>query len=129
MPEAKILAAVVAIVLGGGLAACGDNHDSSSGSASKTDFCRTFNQLGSDTSPQHAADELSRVGTPGDIGSSARRGFDILVEHLRDLRSGANPGDVTQMVKDLDSQDADDVRSFVTYYVGECQKLPADSSS
>jgi hypothetical protein len=128
MPQARTLVAAAAtMVLAGGLTGCGDS--SSSSSASKADFCRTFNQLGSDTSPHRAADELSRVGTPSDIGSGARRGFDVLVAHLRDLPEGAQPREVTQMVQGLHSQDATDVRAFITYYVGECQGLPGDSSS
>jgi hypothetical protein len=129
MPEARVLAAAVAMVLAGGLTACGGDTSSTSSSASKADFCQTFNQLGSDTSPQHAADELSRVGTPSDIGSSARRGFEVLVDQLRGLPPGAKPGEITQMVKDLHPQDATDVRDFITYYVSECQGLPGGSSS
>jgi len=118
------------MALAGGLTACGNDDSSSSpNAASKADFCRTFNQLGADTSPRRAADELSRVGTPSDISASARRGFDVLVAHLRELRPGANPGDVTQMVRGLHSQDAEDVRAFITYYATECQGLPGDSSS
>ncbi len=128
MPGARILAAAAAMVLAGSLAACGDTSSSSS-SASKADFCQTFNRLGSDSSPRHAADELSRVGTPSDIGSSARRGFVVLVDHLRVLPPGTKPAEITQMVKDLHSQDATDVRDFITYYASECQGLPGDSSS
>jgi hypothetical protein len=129
MPEARILAAVVATVLAGSLAACGHDTSSSSPSASKADFCRTFDELGVDASPQAAADELSRVGTPSDIGPSARRGFEVLVDHLRNLPAGTKPGEITQMVKNLHAQDADDVRAFVTYYAQECQNIPTGSPS
>jgi hypothetical protein len=126
--EAKVLVAGMAMVLAGGLAACG-HSSSSSLSASKADFCRTFNQLDADSTPQHAADELSRVGTPSDISGSARHGFDLLVDHLRDLPPGASPGEVTQMVQKLRPQDASDVRAFIAYYAGECQDLPGHSAS
>jgi hypothetical protein len=129
VPEAKLMVAAMAVVLAGGLAACGNDTPSSSSSASKADFCRTFDRLGSDTSPEHAADELSRVGTPSDIGSSARRGFDVLLDDLRNLPPGAKPGEITQMVKDLPAQDATDVRDFITYYGAECQGLPGDRAS
>jgi hypothetical protein len=119
---------VLATALGGGLAACG--HSSASGpSASKADFCRTFDELGSDTTPARAADELSKVGTPDDIDSSARHGFDVLVDHLRDLPDGTQPRKITQMVQGLNAHDAADVRDFITYYASECQGLPADTSS
>jgi hypothetical protein len=133
MPEARTLgAAATAIVLAGCLTACGDHSSSasaSSSSASKADFCRTFDQLGSQTTPQRAADELARVGTPSDIGSSALRGFDVLIAHLRDLPPGTQPRQVTQMVQGLHSQDATDVRAFITYYASACQGLPGDPSS
>ncbi|HEX4688817.1 MAG TPA: hypothetical protein VH228_18725 [Nocardioides sp.] len=129
MPVARILVPALGMVLAGCLAGCGNGDSSSSEGASKADFCRTFNQLGADTSPQRAADELSRVGTPSDIGAGARRGFDVLVDHLRQLRPGADPGEVTTMVKGLHAQDAADVRAFITYYATECQGLSGDSSS
>jgi len=129
MPETRILAAAGALMLAGGLASCGHGGSSSATAASKVDFCRTFDELGLDSSPQTAADELSRVGTPSDIGAGARRGFDVLVDHLRQLRPGADPGEVTTMVKGLHAQDAADVRAFITYYATECQGLSGDSSS
>jgi len=129
MPVARILVPALGMVLAGCLAGCGNGDSSSSEGASKADFCRTFNQLGADTSPQRAADELSRVGTPSDIDAGARRGFEVLVEHLRDLPAGTKPGEITQMVKDLHAQDAADVRAFVTYYAQECQHLPTGAPS
>jgi hypothetical protein len=118
---------VTAMVLAGGLTACGD---SSSGSAApKANFCQTFDHLGGDTSPRRAADELSKVGTPADIGSSARHGFEVLVDHLRDLPDGTQPRRITQMVQGLNARDAADVRDFISYYASECQGLPSDSSS
>jgi hypothetical protein len=122
------LAVVPAVVLAGGLAACGDSSPSGP-SASKADFCGTFDELGSDTTPARAADELSKVGTPDDIDSSARHGFEVLVDHLRDLPDGTQPRKITQMVQGLDAHDAADVRDFITYYASECQGLPADISS
>src|SRR5689334_3586804 len=116
MPEAKVVVGAMAMVLAGGLTGCGGNSSASSAGPSKADFCRTFNQLGSKSSPQHAADELTRVGTPSDISAGARRGFEVLVDHLRDLPATARPGDVTDMVRNLHSQDAADVRTFITYY-------------
>jgi len=127
MTQARALVAGMVLVLAGWLTACGDSSSSSS-SASKTDFCRTFNQLGADATPQHAADELSRVGTPSNIGASARRGFDVLVSHLRNLPPGATPEGISQMVKNLHTRDAADVRAFVVYYTSECQGIPGSSS-
>ena len=76
--------------------------------------------------PGHAADELSKVGTPSDIGSSARHGFDLLVSHLRDLPDKRSPGGITKMVQDMNDRDAADVRDFITYYASECQGVSGD---
>jgi hypothetical protein len=113
------------VVLGG----CGGSSSSPPSAASKADFCHTFDQLGSDTSPQHAADELSRVGTPSGMPADARHGFDVLVSHLRDLPEGTQPRQITQMIQGLNGGDASDVRAFITYYAGECQGVPSGASS
>lgn len=127
MPEARIVAATIAVLMAGGLAGCGGSSSSAGSGASKPDFCRTFDHLGSDTSPAKAAEELSRVGTPGDIDSHARHGFQVLVDHLRDLPEGTEPRKITQMVQGLSAQDAADVRDFITYYGSECQGLAGSS--
>ena len=133
MPEARTvrsaaLTAPLTLLMALGLAACGDASSSGS-SASQADFCRSFEKLGSDTTPGHAADELSRVGTPSDIGSSARHGFELLVSHLRELPDRSSPGGITKMVQDMNDQDAADVRDFITYYASECQGVAGDASS
>jgi hypothetical protein len=128
MPQGRVRAVAMAMALAGGLAACGHSSSSSSGATSKADFCRTFNQLGSDTTPHHAAEELSRVGTPSDISAAARHGFEVLVDHLRDLPAGAHAGQITQMVQGLNGHDASDVRDFITYYAQECQGVSGGSS-
>jgi hypothetical protein len=130
MPEARIARtsiAAIAAVLAGGLVGCGDSS-SSAPSASRADFCHSFETLGSDTTPGHAADELSRVGTPSDIGSSARHGFDLLVSHLRDLPDKSSPGGITKMVQDKNDRDAAADRDFITYNASECQGLSGKSS-
>ena len=128
MSKARLVAVVPAVVLAGALGACGGSS-SSAPAASKADFCRTFDHLASDTTPQHAADELSRVGTPSGMPQEARHGFDVLVDHLRDLPEGAQPRQITQMVQGLDSQDMSDVRAFITFYGTECRGVPGGSAS
>ena len=120
--------AVLAVLVAAGLSGCGDSS-SSGRSASKADFCHSFDTLGSRATPAHAADELSKVGTPSDIDAAARHGFELLVEHLRDLPDKSSPGGITKMVQDMRQQDAADVRAFITYYASKCQGLPGDSAS
>lgn len=132
MPNARVAVAALATVLTGALAACGGSSSSTTSSptsASKATFCRTFDRLGTDTSPRDAADELSRVGTPSDLSADARHGFDVLVEHLRDLPPKTQPREITQMVQGLSNGDMSDVRAFITYYGHECHGVPGDSSS
>jgi hypothetical protein len=134
MSEARIARTSVAVLpvlaalLAAGLAGCGDSS-SSGRSASKADFCHSFDKLGSRATPARAADELSKVGTPSDIDPSARHGFELLVDHLRELPDKSSPGGITKMVQDMRQQDAADVRAFITYYASECQGLPGDPAS
>ena len=133
MPDARTLVAAMAMVPVVGLGACGSPSSSSpsaaASTASKADFCRTFEHLGPDSSPPQAADELSRVGTPGDIDTDARHGFEVLVDHLRRLPEGRQAGRIGQLVRDLNAEDAADVRAFITYYAKECQGFAGDDRS
>ena len=126
---ARAAVAVAGLVLAGALSGCGDSSSSAGRSASKADFCRSFEKLGSRTTPGRAADELSKVGTPGDIDSVSRHGFEVLVQHLRDLPDKSSPGGITKMVQDMSESDAADVRAFITYYASECQGVAGDTSS
>jgi hypothetical protein len=127
MLEAKILAAAAAMLLVGGLTACGSH--SSSSATGKAHFCRTFDTLTSRATPRQAADRLRDVGTPGDMGSSARHGLEVLVDHLRELPDQTKPAEITTMVRDLHAQDGEDVRAFIAYYAQQCQDFPTDAPS
>jgi hypothetical protein len=130
MLQARARVAAVAIVLAGGLAACGGSSSSSTpSSASKADFCRSFVELERDDSPRAAADQLSEVGTPGDIDSRAEHGFHVLVDHLRALPDNAKESDITMMARGLSGPDQAAVTAFVTYVATECHGAPGDSSS
>ena len=136
MLHGKTLVAAGVLVLAGGLAACGNGASSTGagGSGSPTDaskdaFCKTFTELGADVTPKEAADRLSEVGTPSSIDSGARHGFEVLVDHLRDLPDNAKESDLTAMAKGLKAGDQADVVSFLKYYAGECQGLPTGAPS
>ena len=128
-----LVAALVTVLAGmpaGVLTACDSSTSSPAptSAASKADFCRTFEHLGPDTSPRQAAEELSRVGTPGDIDSGARHGFEVLVDHLREWPEGTHARRLTQLVRTLNDEDAADVRAFLIYYAQECQGFAGDQS-
>src|SRR3954454_5135051 len=129
MPQARVMVAAAGMILAGGLTACGSHPSSSSSSTSKAQFCRTFDALSSRATPGQAADRLSDVGTPGDMDSSARHGLDVLVDHLRDLPDQTKPAEITSMVRNLRTQDGDDVRAFISYYAQQCQHFPTDARS
>ncbi len=125
----RILVAAMTLGVAAGLTGCGGSSSSGPSGASKADFCRTFDRLGSGATPAHAAEELRTVGTPADIGSTARHGFEVLVDHLRDLPAGTRPSQITHMGQGLSASDSADLRAFITYYASECQGLPVGSSS
>ncbi|MGC4113045.1 MAG: hypothetical protein QM747_22030 [Nocardioides sp.] len=114
-----------ALLLAAALAACGGGSSGSSGTpptdADKAAFCKAFTDLGADTTPTEAADKLSQVGTPSDIGSAERHGFEVLVAHLRTLPDNANDQAFTRMSDGLDDADQADLKGFLTYIADECQ--------
>jgi hypothetical protein len=133
MPIARSLVTVGLLAVTGGLAGCGNGSTSASSGAptdaSKASFCASFDKLTAHVSPKKAADTLARVGTPGDIGGDARRGFEVLLDRLRRLPEHANKGDITQMAKGLTGADQADVTAFISYYASECQGLPTGAPS
>jgi hypothetical protein len=136
MRNARTLVAAGTLVLAAGLTACGSGSSKSAADgsgtptdASKTTFCKTFTDLGADTTPKEAADKLGQIGTPSGIDAGARHGFEVLIDHLRALPDNAKDSDLTGMAKDLKPGDEADVVSFLKYYADECQDLPTGSSS
>jgi len=135
MLNARMPALAGLVLLAGGLAACGGSP-SSAGSganapddASKSSFCASLATLTGTVSPKRAADTLGRVGTPSDIGSSARHGFEVLLGRLRQLPPHGNKGDITQMARGLRPADQQDIAAFLTYYGSECRGLPTGAAS
>jgi hypothetical protein len=134
-PALAGLALLAGGLLGGGLAACGGTPASGgSGSdapddASRSSFCASLATLTGGVSPKKAADTLGRVGTPSDIGSDARHGFEVLLGRLRELPPHGSKSVITHMARGLRPPDQQDVAAFLTYYAGECRRLPTDAAS
>ncbi len=136
MNTLKAASAAALLVVLGGVSACGSN--SSSGSAGSADgptdadkasFCATFAQLSNSTTPKDASAAFKKVGTPSDITSDARHGYEVLVEHLATLPDNAKSSDFAAMQKSLSAADLKDVTSFVTYLTAECTPSSGSSSS
>jgi hypothetical protein len=123
--------ALGALLAAGGLSACGGG--SSSGTtrgaqaptnASASAFCKTFVDLDSDVDPATVARDLATVGTPNGISPVARRGFEVLVDHVRVLPDKPNNSDLTALVKGLQTSDRAAVTAFWRYYGNECEPKP-----
>jgi hypothetical protein len=132
----KTLAAAGLLAMTGAVAACGGGSSSSpaaSGAAgapsgaTTAEFCGTFQKMANSTTPKQAADQLQAVGTPSDIASDARHGFEVLVDHLETLPDNAKSSDLTAMEKDLSATDQKDVVAFTTYLAQAC--VPSTDSS
>jgi hypothetical protein len=116
---------VTLVLVAGGLAACG-NSSTGPGAhapddAARSAFCGSWARLTGHLSPQRTADTLGKVGTPGDIGSRARHGFEVLLARLHDLPEHAHKGDITQMARGLHGTEQQDVAAFLAYYARECR--------
>jgi hypothetical protein len=129
-----------ALVLGGVLAACGSSSSPSpsagagSGTgpprdATQATFCKTLTDISSDQAPSEIADRLNAVGTPSSISTTARAGFEVLVEHVRVLPDNPNNSDLTSLVKGLKASDRTDVLAFWTYFGNTCEPSPSASPS
>jgi hypothetical protein len=136
MRNARAQVAGGVLVLTGALAACGTGSSGADGGgpvpptdASKAAFCATFTELGAHVTPKEAGDKLGTVGTPSGIGSDARHGFEVLLDHLRRLPDHAKDSDLTAMARGLTPGDQAAVVSFLTYYGKECPDLPTGASS
>jgi hypothetical protein len=139
MDVKKTLALAGLLTLMGGVAACGGGSSSAATGtadgptdASKTAFCATLSSLGNTSTPKDLADAFQKIGTPSDIDSSSRHGFEILVEHLSALPDTAKASDLQAMEKSLSTADQADVLAFGTYLAKECVptgSLPSSPSS
>jgi hypothetical protein len=123
------------LVLAGALAACGGSDSSAQSgaeaptNASKDDFCHTMTNLSLKSTPGQIADQLAAVGTPSDIDSSARHGFEVFLEKVRALPKDTKAEDLNKVQSDLSSQDQAAVIAFLTYTQQECASLPTDLPS
>jgi hypothetical protein len=136
----KTLAAAGLLVMTGALAACGGGSSSTAATgaataptgATTTDFCSTFQNLASDSTPKQAADKLQAIGTPSDIAADARHGFEVLVDHLETMPDTSKSKDLLAMEQGLSATDQKDVLAFTTYLTKACvpdTSSPSGSSS
>ncbi|HJQ05545.1 MAG TPA: hypothetical protein VJ872_08885 [Nocardioides sp.] len=137
------LALSAAALMGLSLSACGSNGGSSAPTnASQEDFCKTFEDASStidDTASDSdqadqahkVADSLKKVGTPSDMSSDARQGFEIFVDFLGKV-------DASEVKKLNDSSSSSDnnpfsgddktkVEAFLQYTTTKC--IPTGSPS
>jgi hypothetical protein len=125
-----------ALLLAVVLSACGSGGSSSTthGASAPTDassatFCKGFLDIDTDVDPGKVADDLTKVGTPSAISSVARKGFEVLVDHVRDLPDNPNNSDLTALVKGLQASDRAAVLAFWKFYGDECEPEPSAPAS
>jgi hypothetical protein len=134
MNLSKTTAALAMVALVGVTGACGGNSSSSTASAgapsdtSKSSFCSTLTGLPQNSTPKQVSDTLGKLGTPNDIASDARHGFEVFVAGLAKLPDKAKASDVTKMEKGLSATDQKDLQSFIAYLGTECAS-PSSSPS
>jgi hypothetical protein len=136
MNTLKAASAAALLVVLGGVSACGSNSSSGASSsaggptdADQASFCSTFAKLSDSTTPKDAAAAFTKVGTPKDITSDARHGYEVLVAHLATMPDNAKSADFAAMQKSLSAADLKDVTSFVTYLTSECTPSASSSSA
>ena len=135
MNLSKTTAALALVALVGVTGACGGNSSSSPASegapadTSKASFCTTLTGLTQDSTPKEVSDALNKLGTPSDITSDARHGFEVFAAGLAKLPDDAKGADVTKMEKGLSADDQKDLQAFITYLQKECAPSASASSS
>jgi hypothetical protein len=123
-------------LMAGMLTGCGGDSggsDDAPQSASKEDFCKAFEAVGSAGDDfdkgKEKLQELKDTGTPEDIPDNAREGFDLLMDAVADAESS---DDASKALDDLSTADQKKVREFTAYTIKKCTDLgdlPSDIPS
>jgi hypothetical protein len=66
------------------------------------------------------AGRLARVGTPGDISTAARQGFELTLDAIDDLPADASPADVEAIDRALSLDERRDTQAFDVYLARTC---------
>jgi hypothetical protein len=126
------------LLLAGALAACGSGSSSATATgaagsptdATQGDFCGSFQTLSAKSTPADVAAQLGKVGTPKDIDSSARHGFEVFLDKIKGLPDNAGSKALDNMQSSLSTADQKDVLAFLTYTQKECAgSLPSAPAS
>lgn len=141
MKHALIAASLVLVA--GAVAGCGSDSSSQDKAApsgpptdaSVTEFCGTFKTIGQDVAKlgkdakdseivaalKKAGTQLDDTGTPKDIPSSARQGFEITVKLIKDLDSNATQADIGKIDDGLSSTQKKQETAFNEYVAKTCK--------
>jgi hypothetical protein len=127
MDVRRTLAAAALVALVGVASGCGGAASSGSASAadapnnaSKTDFCTAIKGANSSNSPRKLAEQLTKVGTPSGIDSSARHGFEVLVKAFEKLPDNPQTSDIQKLIQAVSPSDQTDIEAFFAYAQTEC---------
>lgn len=137
------LALSAAALMALSLSACGGGASGAPKDASQQSFCDSWNSAdssiddnasaGDQADQAHkVADNLKKVGTPSDMSSDARKGFEVFVDWLGDVSSS----DVKKLNETSDDpsdspfsgDDESKVEAFLTYTATKCSgvDMPSD---
>jgi hypothetical protein len=135
LKTAALTVAGLALALSG-LAGCGGDDSDGGGaptSASKDDFCATFESLEKDMQDldpsdvdaaigaiRDAGQKLEDTGTPEDIPDDARAGFDFIVETINGIDDDASIEDLAKIGQDLSDSDEANSKAFDEYLSDTC---------
>lgn len=137
----KALIAAALTLVAGTTAGCGGDPPED---ASTEDFCQSFedfdnamDDLGEDASTeeqiQEAKDQIEQVrevGTPEDMSSEEREGYDIFTQTILDLDDDASEEELDKIDEELSEDEQDKVDAFFSYADETCsEEAPSDESS
>ncbi len=140
----RVMVAASLTVLAAGLTACGGGSGSGAPTdASKADFCGAYTSVfadfasaGEDTDALATAmkdwgKEMAKVGTPEGISEDARKGFEVSVEQLENIKAddleGLAGGQLPQV--EVSESDQKAATEFTTYVTTECSAEIQEAAS
>lgn len=115
----RLALASAALMMLGGLTACGGSPDD----ASEKDFCDAIEKIGKVSvdddfdKSKDAVSDLGDVGTPKGISDDARKGFELLVDETDDADSEK---DFEKAGDDLSKDEEKQVEAFGEYTAKTC---------
>lgn len=126
----KVLYAAGLVLAGSSLVSCGGGGAPTG--ASQQDFCNAFARFTKTvsttdvdikkqiTGAKDAVNELADVGTPEGISDDDRKGFEVFVDTIDNIKDDTSADDAANVGTDLSKGDEANLTSFATYAGTKC---------